>query len=131
MRRGCSLAKRLAIAGTALAAIGLFAIALSARDVPAREIRIVARNMTFYLDGSAEPNPVIRVRAGERVRLVVRNDDPGTKHDFVAPGLGVETGILRARTETSIVFRAPAQPSTSTYECTPHASMMRGTMTVE
>jgi plastocyanin domain-containing protein len=131
MRRGCSLARRLAIAVTALAAIGLFAIVLSARDVPAREIRIVARNMTFYVDGSAEPNPAIRVRAGERVRLLFRNDDPGTKHDFVMPALGVETTLLRARTETSIVFRAPTQPSTSTYECTPHASMMRGTITVE
>ena len=131
MRPGCSLVRRLAIGGVALAAVGLFAIALSARDVPTREIRIVARNMTFYLEGSPEPNPAIRVRAGERVRLVLRNDDPGTKHDFVVAAWGVETALLRARTETSIVFRAPTEPSTSGYECTPHASMMRGTITVE
>lgn len=132
MRRGCSLVRRFAIAGVVCAAVGgLFAIVLSARDVPAREIRIVARNMTFYVDGNPERNPVIHVRTGERVRLVFRNDDPGTKHDFAVPALGVETALLRARTETSIVFRAPTQPSTSAYECTPHASMMRGTITVE
>ena len=125
------MVRRLAIIGVALAAVGIFAIALSARDVPTREIRIVARNMTFYVDGSPEPNPAIRVRTGERVRLVFRNDDPGTKHDFVVAAWSVETALLRPRTETSIVFRAPAEPSTSGYECTPHASMMRGTITVE
>src|SRR5688500_9320881 len=106
MRPGCSLVRRVAIAGAAFAAVGgLFAIVLSAPDVPAREIRIVARNMTFYVDGNPERNPAIHVRAGERLRLVFRNDDPGTKHDFVVPSLGVETALLRARTETSIVFR--------------------------
>ena len=42
--------------------------------------------MTFYLDGQADPNPTLRLRAGETVRLVLRNDDEGMTHDFAIPG---------------------------------------------
>jgi plastocyanin len=114
-----------------VAAVAACAIALSARDSTAREIRIVARDMTFYLEGSAEPNPVLRVRRGEDVRIVLVNQDAGMKHDFTVPAWGLETKVLSGRGETSISFRAPANVGSGTYACTPHSTMMRGTIAVE
>lgn len=115
----------------AAAAVAVCAIVLSARDSTAREIRIVARDMTFYLDGGTEPNPVLRLRRGEEVRIVFRNQDAGMKHDFTVPDWGLETNVLSGRGETSINFRAPASAGAGTYACTPHATMMRGTIAVE
>ena len=125
------MVKRPALAAAVVGVPLVFAIALSARDVPAREIRIVARNMSFYVEGNPQPNPTIALRRGERIRLVFRNDDPGTRHDFVVAGWNVETDLLRARSETAVVFRVPSAAGTAAYECTPHATMMRGTIAVE
>ena len=41
--------------------------------------------------------PTLSVRAGEQVRLVLKNDDPGMQHDFVVSGLGRATKILEDR----------------------------------
>src|SRR5687767_300183 len=101
MRQGCSLVKTLSIAGVAAIAAVVCAIALSAgslsrasasesRGPAAREIHIVARDMTFYVDGRPEANPALRVRRGEHVRVVFRNEDAGMKHDFVIPDWDVE-----------------------------------------
>ena len=111
-----------------LAAVAACAIALSARDSTAREIRIVARDMTFYLEGGTEPNPVLRVRRGEDIRIVFVNQDSGMKHDFTVPAWGLETPAVSGRGEATVNFRAPARPATGTYACTPHAAMMRGTI---
>jgi plastocyanin len=96
-----------------------------------REIRIVARDMRFFVDGGMEPNPVLRVRRGEDVRVVFRNEDTGMKHDFTVPDWGLETKVLRGRGETSITFRVPASAGAGTYACTPHSTTMRGTIAVE
>ena len=48
-----------------------------------REIVVVASDMAFYVDGGGEANPLIRVEAGETVRLVLWNEHPGVVHDFV------------------------------------------------
>jgi plastocyanin len=107
------------------------AIVLSARSTGPWEIRIVAREMTFYVDGEAEPNPTLRLHAGEDVRIVFRNEDAGIKHNFTIPEWGVATRRVDGRGETSIAFRAPDQAVTRNYQCTPHAAMMRGTIAVE
>jgi plastocyanin domain-containing protein len=125
------LVKTIVTGAVGLAAVAACAIALSARDSTAREIRIVARGMTFYLDGGTEPNPVLRVRRGEDVRIVFVNQDAGMKHDFTVPDWGLETRALSGRGETSISFRVPASSGPGTYACTPHATMMRGTIAVE
>src|SRR6266545_1544984 len=121
MERGCSLADKLACV--------CLLLSLSSGPQP-REIRLVARNMTFYADGSAEPNPVVRVRAGETVRIVLRNADTGMRHDFTIPDWGIATPVLAGRGEATVEFRAPDRGSAQ-YNCTPHASMMKGTITVE
>lgn len=107
------------------------AIVLSARGPAAREIRLVARDMTFYVEGQDEPNPTLRLRAGETVRLVLRNVDQGMTHDFAIPEWGAATGRLEGGEEATITFRAPGRPATQAYKCRPHSAMMRGTILVE
>lgn len=114
-----------------MAATAAGAIVLSARVPGPREIRVVARDMTFYLEGQADPNPTLRVRAGETVRLVFRNDDEGMTHDFAIPEWDAATRRVEGKGEASVTFRAPDRPSSHTYKCRPHSAIMRGTILVE
>ncbi len=107
------------------------AIVLSARSPAAHEIRLVTRDMTFYLEGQVEPNPTLRLRAGEKVRLVLRNEDAGMTHDFAVPGWQAVTKRIEGGESASISFRAPEQPTSLGYVCRPHAAMMRGMILVE
>jgi len=107
------------------------AIALSARGPGPREIRIVARDMTFYLEGQTDPNPTLRLHAGETVRLVLRNEDDGMRHDFAIPDWTAATKRIEGGEEATITFRASDRPSSQTYRCRPHAAIMRGTILVE
>ena len=125
------MGKVIALLAPGIGAALFCAIAVSARDSSAREIRIVARGMTFYMDGGTEPNPILRVRRGEHVRIVFRNEDAGMKHDFTVPDWGVETKALSGRGETSISFQVPASARTGRYACTPHATSMTGTLALE
>lgn len=125
------MVKALALVVTGAVAAVACAIALSAGAPPAREIQIVVRDMTFYVDGRAEANPALRVRRGEYLRIVLRNEDAGMKHDFVIPDWDVETKTLAGKGETSITFRVPEQAGPGAYICTPHSRMMRGTIAVE
>jgi plastocyanin len=90
------------------------------------EIRVVAKDMTYYANGAAEPNPPIRLVPGEQVRVTFRNDDRGMNHDFGIPAFGLGTGIVEYGTEKSFVFKVPDSPSDATYICTPHSAMMSG-----
>ena len=103
------------------------AIALSAGAVPAaREIHVVARDMTFYWTDAQAPRSA---RRGEHVGPVT--NETRMKHDFVIPEWAVETKTLSGKGETSITFSVPEGAASGTYMCTPHASMMRGTIAVE
>ena len=97
-----------------------------------REIRLVAKDMTFYLEGHNTPNPTLRVRAGEQIRLVLRNETPGMSHDLVIKPWQVQTPMLEKKGEEAVVsFRVPDRAGTATYNCTPHAEMMRGSINIE
>jgi plastocyanin len=97
-----------------------------------REIRLVVKDMTFYLEGHREPNPTLRVRAGEQIRLVLRNDQPGMSHDLAIKPWQVQTPVLEKKGEEAVVsFRVPDRAGTATYTCTPHAEMMRGSISIE
>jgi plastocyanin len=98
-----------------------------------REIHLVARDMTFYVDGvegNAGPNPTLHARAGERIRIVLRNTDVGMSHDFAIRSWSVTTRLLKGRGQDSIEFTVPATRGTHLYSCTPHAEMMGGTIVV-
>lgn len=95
-----------------------------------REIALVGREMSFYEAGRPEANPTLRVAAGERVRLVLRNETPGIVHDLAIDGLPVAVGPLQPGETGSVEFRAPEEPGRYEYYCRPHSLMMRGVLEV-
>ena len=120
-----------AIAVVAFAAAVLPMLASSSRD-EVRDVNVVVRDMAFYVDSSTEANPVITLRAGERVRVRVRNEDAGMRHDFSINAWTVSTKILETRGEEDVVeFRVPESRGSHTYQCTPHPKMMSGTIRVD
>ena len=96
-----------------------------------REVRLVVRDMSFYLEGSKEPNPTLTFRAGERVKIVLKNEDAGIDHDFSVAAWHAKTKILEGRGEDSIVIKVPSTRGTESYTCTPHSEMMRGAIRIE
>ena len=97
----------------------------------AREIVLVAREMAFYLDGTDTANPTLRFRAGERVRIVLRNEEPGVIHNFAVPGWEVATRELYGTGSATLEFAVPGTRGRQEYRCTPHAWMMRGAIEVQ
>ena len=124
-----------AVAAVLVAAVGLLCVVLllpltASTTDSAREITLVTRNMAFYLEGGTEPNPTIRVRAGEEVRFTVLNRDPGFAHNFVVDAWDLETSFIETEASTTVVVRAPARPGRREYVCMPHGKMMRGVIEV-
>lgn len=125
---------RILILLMALAGAALIPIAVSSRsEPPVRDIRLVARGMTYYVENSTVPNPTLVVRRGEQVRIVLRNGDPGMIHDFGIDAWNVRTALVddKGKEDGVIRFRAPDRPGDTVYSCTPHTQMMRGTIRVE
>jgi len=92
-----------------------------------RQVVLVARGMTFMLpDNPDVANPVIPLHAGERVRLVLKNEAPGLLHDVSIPAWDVEIGQIRAGQTAEVTFTVPNQPGRHEYRCRPHAEMMTG-----
>jgi plastocyanin len=96
-----------------------------------REITLVARGMAFYLLGDpTTPNPTITVNAGERVRIVLRNDDRGMTHDFAVPAVDAALDPIDWNEQEDVAFDVPATPGRYEYMCRPHMLMMRGLIVV-
>jgi plastocyanin len=95
-------------------------------------VKLVVRDMAFYVDGNAEPNPTLVLKAGEHVQLHLRNEEPGMRHDFSIRAWDVATRLLEDRgQEDTITFQVPETRGTTTYVCTPHPKMMTGTLRIE
>ena len=109
---------------------------LSAGDAGARsggvvEVVLVARDMAFYRDGDfTRPNPPLRFDAGTRVRLVLRNEEPGMTHNFAVPAWDVYTRELTGKGTTRVEFAVPDKKGRQAYECTPHSVLMRGNIEI-
>jgi hypothetical protein len=113
-----------AVGGAAL--LPMVAASRSGDPAP-RELRIVAKDMTFYVNGEPTANPALRFTPGERIRLVLRNEDAGITHDFVIKEWNVATETLTDKgAEDTIVFRVPKERAPAGYYCSPHSEMMRG-----
>ena len=124
------------VAGVLLAAVAvaclvvLLPLTASTRAVAVREIALVTRDMAFYLEGDTVPNPTIRLEAGEEVRFIVRNLDPGIVHNLAIEGWGLETPYLDAERSTTVHVRVPEQLGTQAYLCPPHRAMMGGVIEI-
>ena len=120
---------------TVAAAIGLAVVALLpliADPRPqAREIILVARDMTFFLEGDPTPNPVLHFKAGEMVRVVLRNEERGVTHDFAVKAWNVALEPIRGEGARSVEFQVPDRTGSQDYLCTPHSAMMRGQVLIE
>jgi plastocyanin len=119
------------VLATAAALMLLAALLPALTHTPAREIHLVVKGMAFYLEGDLETaNPTIQVKAGERVRVVVRNEDRGLTHDFAVPSAGATMKAITWNQSGEVVFDVPENPGTYEYVCQPHRLMMRGTIEV-
>ncbi|MBI2821851.1 MAG: cupredoxin domain-containing protein [Acidobacteria bacterium] len=96
-----------------------------------REIKLIARGMTFYLAGDPDtPNPAIEVEAGQQIRIVLENQDRGITHEFRISDLSIAISPLEGQAAAAVLFRAPQQSGSHTYYCTPHAQMMHGVFVI-
>lgn len=125
-------AARFGVAVAVIAALGVAAAMWRADAAgPAREIRLVARGMAFYLESDpATPNPTLVVKTGERVRIVLTNQERGFTHDVAVPAMQAGIDGLDWNEAGSMVLGVPLAPGDYEYVCRPHAAMMRGTLRV-
>jgi plastocyanin len=114
-----------------LAVFGVVLAKVRGGDDDLREIRLVARGMAYVDETTGTANPTLRVKRGERIRLVLTNDDPGYSHNLISPVLGVSTPLLTAGRTHSVDLVVPDVPGRSTYACEPHSEMMRGNIAIE
>jgi plastocyanin len=100
-------------------------------QTPAREVMLVANGMSFALaDEPENANPALMLRAGERIRLVLKNDAPGMRHDVAIPAWDVATEPIGFGETAQVTFTVPATSGRVDYYCRPHATMMRGLVDV-
>lgn len=106
---------------------------LASSDATAvRTVDIVIRDLAFYVDNGSQANPTIVLHAGERVRLRVRSADAGMRHDFTIKAWNLATKVLDERGAEEVVeFQVPNARGQQTYQCTPHPTLMTGTVRVE
>lgn len=119
---------------TIAAAVALVAAAVvtsaGARE-EVREIHLVARGMTFYLDADPETaNPTITLHQGERVRFVLRNETPGINHDLAITELAAAMSPVPAGATGVVDLEVPDRPGRHEYVCRPHSVMMKGVVEV-
>jgi plastocyanin len=89
-----------------------------------REVSLEARGAAFNGD-----NPTIEAKVGEKLRIVVRNTDPGVRHEIAVPALG--TGTREVASGEEIVVEVPVdRPGTYEYVCPRHEAKMKGTIVV-
>ncbi len=114
-----------------LLSVGLVGLVTPAADPVSREITLVARDMAFYLSEQTQagPNPTLRLKVGEQVRIVLRNQDPGIVHGFAIKPWNV---MMTSRHDeaVSMLVRAPRRPGRYEYVCTPHSTLMAGVIDV-
>ena len=78
----------------------------------------------------AATNPTLRLRAGERVRLVLKNEAAGLVHDLAIPDWNVTLDAIAAGERSSTTFTVPEKTGKVEYRCQPHAAMMSGVVDV-
>jgi plastocyanin len=126
---GHRVSAKLVVTTVAVLLLGAFAVAV-ARPAP-REVTLVVRGMAFYLEGNELPNPTLTVNAGERVRVVLRNEERGIQHDFAVPAMRAALDPVGWNESSDATFVVPETPGVYDYWCRPHMTMMRGKIIVQ
>ena len=93
-------------------------------DEPIREIVLEAKGTAF-----GDDNPTLIFKAGERVRVIVRNTDPGVEHSIAIPELGIERVDIAPGEEHVFEVRA-GRPGVVDYVCPQHMPLMQGKIVV-
>ncbi len=93
-------------------------------DEPVREIVLEARGTAFGGD-----NPTLVLKEGERVRVIVRNNDPGVEHSIAIPEFGIERVDVAPGEEISFEVSA-GRPGVVDYVCPQHMPLMQGKIVV-
>lgn len=120
------LKSRATILATLILCVGLIS-GCAMTNAPPREVTVIARGMTFVLAGAPDtPNPVIPLNAGERVRLVLKNEAPGLLHDIQIPAWKVQVDQTRAGQSAEVIFTVPSAVGRYQYLCRPHSELMKG-----
>jgi hypothetical protein len=128
MRKYIRIAVVVAVAATGAV---LLPRIVSSREA-VRDVTLVVRSMTYYVEGETTPNPQLRFAAGEQVRLTLRNEDRGMSHDFSIKSWGVATKVLDGKGQDTVTFRVPrGSNAPAAYTCTPHTAMMSGGIVIE
>lgn len=89
------------------------------RPGPVRTIRLSMKNYAFN-----DVNPTITLRAGERVRFLLWNDEETPiLHNFQVPALGIACGDALRPGERREIFVTAVTPGTFAYACCTHRGM--------
>lgn len=122
------LAANVAVLLILAVAFGLLVPLSQARTSP-REIVLVAKDMAFtvpYETTEVEANPTLILNRGERISILLRNEDPGMLHDFRIDALGLRIPKLAYGESGSVEFTVPNRTGVNTYSCSLHELMMTG-----
>jgi hypothetical protein len=127
---------RLASITTVVAVVGLvLAFVLPQRASTSsgevRVIHLVVRDMAYYVNGHTAANPTLHLRRGERLQIIVSNQDAGMKHDFGIDAWQKRTNLIEGIGEARLELVAPLVAGDAVYSCAPHGALMRGTIRVE
>jgi plastocyanin len=119
-------------AGMLLFAIVAFSVDSSPNSAPAREVVLIAKDVSFHKAGeTGQANPAIHLKKGETVKLTLMNQEPGqVLHCFSIGGLGVKTSRNLAAGESETLTFKPGEKGIFSYACLMHP-MMAGKIVVE
>lgn len=117
----------------AVAAAGLlllvaaFALPWGRPGAPVREVLLEARGVKF--NGT---NPTLTARVGERLRITVRNAEPGpVPHDLRLVGPGTVASRLLQPGEEVTLELLLTRPGRYAYACSLHPGLMDGVIEVQ
>lgn len=113
-----------------LASAGVLAFTLWPNITPngthetVKEFVLIAKDMKFHVQGE-EKLPLL-VRVGDRVRLIVRNEESQPiAHNFAIVGLGLRTDYQQPGASEILEFDAKHE-GTLLYACLLHPGLMEG-----
>ena len=116
-----------AAAAGLLLLVAAFALPWGRPGAPVREVLLEARGVKF--NGT---NPTLTARVGERLRITVRNAEPGpVPHDLRLVGPGTVASRLLQPGEEVTLELLLTRPGRYAYACSLHPGMMDGVIEVQ